>query len=123
MSSKLVTEMIPGCCSLKTVRYLKCLGLTDDLSKEEAAKFDTLTEKKTADSGNWASYAHAPETIAIVTDNPSYNKPEEIAKQRKFLEKKGWQLMGSWVSMEGVERGLKGARVYMYGSPGIKVAA
>lgn len=116
----LATSMIPGCCGLKTVRQLHCLGKTDELSKGHAEGFDKKVNVGTADDGNWATYGRAPETIAIITNSTSYCTQAEFERQQKFFEKKGWSLLASWPSDEAVRRGQKDGMNYMYGSPGIK---
>jgi hypothetical protein len=105
------TSMLPGCCGLKTVYQIGCLGKVDALSKKDTEKFDDMTKKGTAEDGNWATYGKAPDTIAIITTSPRYNKPEEFKRQKKFLEDKGWKLLAVWKSHES------GGKNYMYGSP------
>jgi hypothetical protein len=110
------TTMIPGCCGLKTVHRLACIGKSDALSNEETKKFDALVKDGKAGAGNWNAYGKAPDTIAIITDSPRYNKPEEYRKQKKFFEDKGWTLLVTWKSYES------GGKNYMYGSPGMTKA-
>jgi hypothetical protein len=110
------TTMIPGCCGLKTIHHIGCLGKVDAFSAKEAEKFDKLAYAGTADAGNWNTYGKAPDTIAIITDSPRYNKPEEFERQKKFFEKQGWQLLATWKSYES------GGTNYMYGNPGMKPA-
>lgn len=115
----IMTSMIPGCCGLKTVRLLGCLGKTDAMSKESAEGFDALVKLGTADDGNWNTYGKAPDTIAILTSSNHYhqNDPEnkELKRQQDFLEERGWTLLCTWKSHES------GGTNYMYGSPGIKI--
>ena len=110
------TTMIPGCCGLKTIHRISCLGKTDELSKKEAAAFDKLADAGTAGEGNWNTYGKAPDTVAIITTSSRYNKKEEFEQQEKFFKKKGWKLLASWKSYES------GGTNYMYGSPGMKPA-
>ena len=105
------TTMIPGCCGLKTIHKLSCLGKEDALSKKEAAKFDELAKVGTAGAGNWNTYGCAKDTVAIITTSPRYNKPGEFERQKAFLEDKGWILLAVWKSHES------GGKNYMYGSP------
>lgn len=116
--SQLLTSMIPGCCGLKVVRVLSCLGKTDALSKQIAEEFDKQVLKGTADDGNWNTYGKALETIAIISTSNRYhvNDPEqkEFKRQVKFLKDKGWICLASWLSMES------GGTNYMWGSKGIK---
>ncbi len=110
----LATEMMPGCCGLKVIRNLACLGKEDEYSKREAETFDKLTKVGTAGAGQWASYGKAPDTVAIISTSERYkNQGHEFEKQKKFLEEKGWILLAEWKSAES------GGTNYMYGSPGI----
>lgn len=111
------TTMIPGCCGLKTIYQIGCLGKLDEYSKKDAKPFDELVKVGTAQDGNWASYGKAPDTIAIITTSPRYNKPEEFERQKKFFEAKGWVLLAVWKSYES------GGKNYMYGSPGMTAGA
>lgn len=105
--------MVPGCCGLKTIRRLACLGKEDALSVKEAENFDALVKPGTAGKGEWATYGKAPDTIAIITDSLRYNKPEEFKRQEKFFKTKKWTLLVTWKSYES------GGTNYMYGSPGM----
>jgi hypothetical protein len=105
------TTMIPGCCGLKTIHHIGCLGKVDKFSEEETKQFDDLVKAGTAQDGMWASYGKALDTIAIITNSPRYNKPEQFEKQKKFFEAKGWKLLATWTSHES-----KGKN-FMYGSP------
>jgi hypothetical protein len=111
------TTMIPGCCGLKTIHKIGCLGKDDEFSAKEAAPFDELSAKGTAGAGNWNTYGKAPDTIAIITDSSRYNTAASFAKQKKFLEAKKWKLLATWKSYES------GGKNYMYGSPGITPVA
>lgn len=110
------TTMIPGCCGLKTVHAIGCLGKDDAFSKKTTEMFDELVKKGTAVEGNWNTYGKAPDTIAIITTSKRYNKPGEFDKQKKFLLDKGWKYLASWPSEES------GGVNYMYGSPRICAA-
>jgi hypothetical protein len=110
------TTMIPGCCGLKTIHRINCLGKEDAMSEKEAAGFDALVNTGKAQTGEWANYGKAPDTIAIISENPSYTKPEEFKRQEKFLTQKGWKLLAIWKSHES------GLKNYMYGSPEMKPA-
>lgn len=118
----IATTMMPGCCGLKVVHRINCIGNTDELSKKYAEDFVKKTQKGTADDGNWMSYNHAPETVCVISDSPSYTKPEEYARQVEFLKSKGWKEICTWESLEGTARknGEK-AMNHMWGSPGIEV--
>lgn len=107
------TDMMPGCCGLKIIRTLRCLGKIDEFSKKEAETFDALVNTGKAGYGNWATYGCAKDTIAVITDSNRYNKPEEYQRQKKFFEDKKWTLLATWKSYES------GGTNYMYGSPGI----
>ena len=74
------TTMLPGCCGLKTIHQIGCLGRVDAFSTREAEAFDEMVKVGTAQDGMWASYGKAPDTIAIITDSPRYNKPAEFEK-------------------------------------------
>ena len=115
----IATTMLPGCCGLKVAHKLNCIGNTDELSKKHAEGFDEKVKKNTADDGMWAAYGKAPETICVISDSPSYTKPEEFERQVAFLKSKGWTLICQWPSLEGSRR-KEGALNYMWGSPGIK---
>jgi uncharacterized phage-like protein YoqJ len=108
------TTMIPGCCGLKTIHQIACLGKTDELSKKMTSEFDEMVKKGTANDGQWYSYGKAPDTVAIITTSPRYNKKEEFERQKAFLEEKGWRLLAVWKSYES------GGKNYMYGSPGME---
>lgn len=111
----LTTVMMPGCCGLKVLRYLGCLGKTDDYSKKDAERFDTLVNTGKAEQGEWATYGKAPDTVAIISTSDRYQRQgHEFEKQKKFLEDKGWVLLASWKSQES------GGTNYLYGSPGIQ---
>jgi hypothetical protein len=105
------TTMIPGCCGLKTIHRIGCLGRGDALSAKEAKTFDDLVKVGTAGAGNWNIYGKALDTIAIITSSPRYNKEVEFETQKKFFEDKGWKLLAIWKSHES------GMKNYMYGSP------
>ena len=111
------TTMLPGCCGLKTVHDIGCLGKADDFSKKQTALFEDMVKLGTAQEGQWASYGKALDTIAIISDSKRYNpRPEEFERQKKFLEDKGWKLLVTWKSHESGETN------YMYGSPEMKPA-
>jgi hypothetical protein len=114
-NGEMETTMIPGCCGLKTVHKIGCLGKEDALSAKDAAGFDKLVDVGTAMAGNWNTYGKAKDTIAIITDSNRYNKPAEFKKQKKFFEDKGWKLLAVWNSYES------GGKNYMYGNPGMTV--
>ena len=107
------TTMIPGCCGLKTIHVIGCLGKTDAFNVKESEQFDEMTKAGTAQEGQWMTYGKALDTVAIITDSPRYNKPEEFARQKAALEVKGWKPLATWKSYES--NGMN----YMYGSPGI----
>lgn len=107
------TTMLPGCCGLKTIHQIGCLGKDDAFSNKEATPFDDMVKTGTAQEGQWASYGKAPDTIAIISDSNRYNSPAAFAKQKKFFEDKGWKLLVTWKSQES------GGKNYMYGSPGM----
>jgi hypothetical protein len=108
------TTMIPGCCGLKTIHKLGCLGKDDAFSAKEAEAFDTLAKSGMAGAGNWNTYGKALDTIAIITDSKRYhNDPKEFKKQMKFFEDKKWVLLATWKSYES------GGKNYMYGNPGM----
>lgn len=112
------TSMIPGCCGLKTIHKLNCLGNDDDLSAKYAKEFDKLVEDGKAMDGNWNTYGKAVETVLVITDSPRYTKPEEFERQVKFLKAHGFHEICSWKSLEG-SLTKKSARNYMWGSKGI----
>lgn len=105
------TTMLPGCCGLKTIHMIGCLGKVDAFSAKEAEPFDAMVNTGKAQEGAWAAYGKAPDTIAIITNSPRYNKPEEFERQKKFFEAKGWKLLVTWKSHES------GGKNFMYGSP------
>jgi hypothetical protein len=107
------TSMIPGCCGLKTIYQIGCLGKEDALSAKDAESFDGLVKEGKAGDGNWNTYGKALDTIAIITDSPRYNKPAEFLKQTTFFRKKGWKLLATWKSYES------NGKNYMYGNPGM----
>lgn len=112
---EMITSMIPGCCGLKVIRKLGCLGKTDAASVKATEQFDALTSSGKADDGNWNTYGKSPDCIAIISTSKSYHgDQEEWKRQIKFLEDKGWVCLASWESKES-----KGTN-YMYGSKGIK---
>lgn len=108
------TEMMPGCCGLKVVRYLAAIGKTDAFSLKDAETFDALVTSGKAGKGEWASYGRAPDTVCVISESPRYTKPEEFQRQVEFLKSKGWQELASWKSAES------GKLNYLWGSPGIK---
>jgi hypothetical protein len=105
------TSMIPGCCGLKTIHRISCLGKEDAFSKKEAAAFDELVKDGKAGAGNWNTYGKAPDTIAIVTDSNRYNKPAEFKRQMAFFKEKGWHLLATFTSHES------NGTNYLWGSP------
>lgn len=112
---EMITSMIPGCCALKTIRRIGCLGNLDEISKKAAEDFDKLTQTGKADDGNWNTYGKAPETIAILTTSGTYHSDkEETKRQAEFLKAKGWYCLASFESKES------GGTCYIWASPGIK---
>ena len=111
----MITTMMPGCCGLKIIRSLGCLGKTDAYSTKAAGDFDKLVNTGKAGEGQWYSYGRAPDTVAIISSSPRYTKPEEFQRQVEFLKAKGWRELASWKSAERPE-----AMNYLWGSPGIK---
>lgn len=111
----ITTEMMPGCCGLKVIRYLGCLGKEDALSKKDAESFDALVNTGKARTGQWATYGKALDTVAVISTSSRYTTSEEFKKQVAFLKAKGWTELASWKSAES------GGMNYMWGSPGIKV--
>lgn len=105
------TTMLPGCCGLKTIHQIGCLGKVDAFSKKETEIFDDMVKVGTAQDGMWMNYGKALDTIAIITDSVRYNKSAEFAQQKKFFVDKGWKLLATWKSHES------GGKNYMYGSP------
>lgn len=109
------TTMMPGCCGLKTIHGIGCLGKIDAFSNKEAEQFDDMCKVGTAQAGRWNTYGRALDTVAIITDSKRYNTPEQFAKQKKFFEDKKWKLLVTWKSRES------GGTNFMYGSPDMTI--
>jgi hypothetical protein len=92
-----VQEM-PSSCALKLTHDVYCLGRTDAFSKQEAAKFDTMA----IEGPHYGEYVKAG--IVIISPEARMYGPAVFKRQREFLKKKGYKLLGTFPGSKGRSR-------------------
>lgn len=96
-------QEMPGCCGLRIVSHIECLGRGDAYSKRLAARFDELPIKGILGGNNCTA------TIVTISDHE-----DEFDAQRTFLKARGYKLLGTW---QAVGNGWDGPHtLYLYGS-------
>lgn len=105
-----VLEM-PGCCAVRLIGEIDCLGYDDAFSRRYASKFDTMKPR------NGCRGQYNTVTMTVIGESE-----EEFEKQKKVLLSKGYKLlatfkghlnMADWDAKEG-------NTLYLYGSKEFK---
>jgi hypothetical protein len=92
------SDSLVGCCGLKEIHDLNCLGGSTAYEEEDAKYFDVLLKQRIYNSSA---------TILTLSTEVGLKK---LRKQREFVRKRGFKLLGQW-------RSLTGRRIiYLYGS-------
>lgn len=87
-----------GCCGLKEISGLDCLGGSTYYDEEEAKHFDVLLKERLCNSSA---------TILTLSTEVGLKK---LHKQKEFVRKKGFKLLGQWKALTGRRT------IYLYGS-------
>ena len=97
---------LPGCCALRILHDLDCLGGDDAWAERERKKFDTVRVR-----GGQVGGDNCTATIVTLSDDGGR---AFLNKQVAFLKKRGYKLLGSW-------KGIYCQTIYLYGSKEFKM--
>jgi len=103
-----------GCCGLRVVYNLECLGLEDAWSRREAKKFDTIKVRGIMNGHNCGA------TIVTITDDPGFDEEDKEIHKRQvaFLKARGYKLLGKWPSKDAFSD--PPYNIELWGSPEMK---
>ena len=96
-------DTIPGCCALKEIFELECIGGTEPWEIEQAKDFDTILKEPIYNSS------------ASILTLSSGGGLANLRRQQAFVKKRGFKLLGQWKA--------RGSRrwIYLYGSKEFKM--
>jgi hypothetical protein len=97
-----------GCCALRVLFDLHCLGELEEWGKKEAKGFDTVCTS--------GGYTEGDSCTATVLTLSSEVGRAHLNRQIKFVTSKGYKLLGQWKSENG-------DTIYLYGSKEFKMPA